>query len=57
MEFESDESHERKFRVGDRVRQGQLIGQVGSSGRSSGPHLHLEIRKGYQAVNPLDYLP
>ncbi len=44
-------------KVGDRVRQGQVIGRVGSSGRSSGPHLHLEIRKGYQAVNPLDYLP
>ena len=44
-------------KVGDRVRQGQVVGRVGSSGRSSGPHLQFEIRKGYQAVNPLGYLP
>ncbi|MBD2100067.1 M23 family metallopeptidase [Leptolyngbya sp. FACHB-261] len=33
-------------RVGQAVQQGQLLGLVGSSGRSSGPHLHWELRKG-----------
>ena len=41
--------------VGDTVYQGQQIGRIGSSGNSSGPHLHFELRVG-RLVNPLDYL-
>ena len=39
---------------GSPVRQGQLIGYVGSSGLSTGPHLHYETYRGGVAVNPLE---
>jgi murein DD-endopeptidase MepM/ murein hydrolase activator NlpD len=38
---------------GRRVKQGQVIGYVGTTGRSTGPHLHYEIRRSGRQVNPL----
>lgn len=43
-------------RTGDKVRTGQVIGTVGLSGNSSGPHLHYEVRIQGNPVNPFRYL-
>jgi murein DD-endopeptidase MepM/ murein hydrolase activator NlpD len=43
-------------KVGDKIARGDAIAQVGSSGRSTGPHVHVEVLKNGRAVNPAGYL-
>ena len=42
--------------AGEHVHKGDIIGYVGTTGRSTGPHLHYEVRIAGEAVNPLPYL-
>lgn len=55
--YETLYGHMLKFvvHVGQQVKRGQLIGYVGSTGLSTAPHVHYEVHKGGQIVNPINF--
>lgn len=55
--FETRYAHlsQMDVRPGQKVKRGQVIGTVGNSGISTGPHVHYEIRKNGQTVDPINY--
>jgi murein DD-endopeptidase MepM/ murein hydrolase activator NlpD len=58
-DYRSVYAHARRTHVrrGDRVRKGQKIAEVGTTGKSTGPHLHFEIRQRQTPQDPMLYLP
>ena len=57
-DFTTRYAHTSKLRVkpGDLVKRGSIIAESGSTGRSTGPHLHFEVRINDRAVNPRPFL-
>ncbi|MEK8020379.1 MAG: M23 family metallopeptidase [Candidatus Parabeggiatoa sp.] len=49
-------NHINLVEVGEFVYKGEMIGEVGSTGRSTGPHVHFEVRQSGLAINPVKYL-
>ena len=43
-------------KVGDQLARGDLVGKVGTSGRSTGPHLHYEVRRNNTAIDPMRFI-
>jgi len=56
--FETVYGHLQEFAIEEkeRVLSGEKIGEVGMTGRTTGPHLHFEVRKNGEKVNPIIYL-
>jgi murein DD-endopeptidase MepM/ murein hydrolase activator NlpD len=48
--------HRIAVKKGDIVNRGDIIGYVGNTGRSTGPHLHYEVRRHNKPVNPLAFI-
>jgi murein DD-endopeptidase MepM/ murein hydrolase activator NlpD len=55
--FKTTYSHLSQFKVkvGEQVKRGQLIAKVGNSGKSTAPHLHYEVHKNGQPINPIHF--
>ncbi|MDQ6951154.1 MAG: M23 family metallopeptidase [Mariprofundales bacterium] len=49
--------HDTVVQVGDVVKAGSVVGHIGSTGHSTGPHLHYEVRLHGRCINPANYLP
>jgi len=43
-------------KVGQKVSAGTVVGKSGNTGRSTGPHLHYEVRQSSKALNPMTYI-